>query len=125
MKTKTIAMLIILAVFTGCGRKQAKTAEDLQQAFEKNTGNGGALSAAKPEVKVLVDQAVTAIKADDQATAVVSLRSLRSSGQLTVDQAAAVEDMMIKARGSLVERANRGDQQAIAALQMLNMNPPR
>src|SRR4051812_30535524 len=117
MNAKSMAVLIGLVLFTGCGRKQAETPEDLKQAFEKTTANGGSLSAAKPEVKALVDQAVTAMKADDQATAVVTLRSLRSSGQLTVDQAAAVEDMMIKARGALVERANRGDQQAIAALQ--------
>lgn len=121
-RVKLFVLCAALACVTACGHKKVETAEDLQAAFQ-TSANNPALTQVKPEVKVWADQAVAAIKADDQATAVVSLRSLRSSGQLTVDQASAVEDMMIKARGALVQRAERGDQQAVAALQMLNMNP--
>ena len=125
MKRAAIVLVLGLSLCAGCGRKTAKTPEDLKAAFEKPTTSGGALSGAKPEVKAWVDQAVTAMKNDDQATAVMSLRSLRSSGQLSADQSLVVEDMMAKARGALVERAARGDAQAQAALQMLTMNPPR
>lgn len=117
-----IPALIGLILLAGCGRKEASKPEDLKAAFEKPAAAGAPLSAAPPEIKVWVDQAVTAMKNDDQTTAVMSLRSLRSSGQLTYEQSMAVEDMMIKARGALVDRANRGDQQAIAALQLLNQN---
>jgi hypothetical protein len=125
MKARAIAISAGFLLLVGCGgHKEAKTTEDLKAAFEKPAG-GPALNSAPPEVKAWVDQAVTAMKNDDQATAVMSLRSLRSSGQLTADQTLTVEDMMNKARGALVQRAARGDQQAQMALQMLNQNPPR
>jgi hypothetical protein len=125
MKVSTLVSLLAVVFIGACARKQAKTAEDLQQAFQNPTAAGGALSAVKPEVKVWVDQAVTALKADDQVTAVMSLRSLRSNGDLTSDQSLVVGDMMARAQGILAERAARGDQQAIAALNMLMANPPR
>jgi hypothetical protein len=125
MKISTLVALLAVIFVAACGRKQAKTAEDLQQAFQNPAGGGGPLSGAKPEVKAWVDQAVTALKADDQVTAVMSLRSLRSSPELTADQSLAVGDMMAKAQAVLAERAAKGDQQAIAALNMLMANPPR
>ncbi len=107
-------------LLTACGRKEAVTPEDFQAAFKKTDAES--LKAATPEVKGLVDQAVTAMQKDDQMTAMVSLRSLRTTGQMTPEQALAVEDMMIKAQNVLHERAAKGDQQAIAALEALKMN---
>jgi hypothetical protein len=124
MKIRVFAIGLASILVAGCGRKQAQTAEELQAAFQ-TPANNAALSQAKPEVKAWVDQAVTAMKNDDQATAVMSLRSLRSSGQLTVEQSHVVEGLMNKARGDLIARAMKGDQQAAAAVQMLNQNPPR
>jgi hypothetical protein len=123
MNSKVIAGFVAAALLLGCGRKEAKTPEDLKQAFENP--KQGALANATPEVKMWVDQAVSALKADDQAAAAVSLKSLRGSGQLTADQAIAVQDMMAKTQQALAERAARGDQAAITALNMLTMNPPR
>jgi hypothetical protein len=123
MKNVFLAFTVLAAALAGCSRKQANSPEDLQKAFANSTASASALNTAKPEVKIWVDQAVTAIKNDDQATAVLSLRSLRSSGQLTADQSLVVEDLMTKARGALIERAARGDQQAAMAVQMLNQNP--
>ncbi|MGZ5529836.1 MAG: hypothetical protein ACXWJB_14255 [Limisphaerales bacterium] len=123
MNSKIIASLLGISLLIGCGRKEAKSPDDLKQAFE--SPKDSALATAKPEVKMWVDQAVTALKADDQASAAMSLKSLRGSGQLSAEQAMAVQDMMAKTQQALVERAARGDQQAIAALNMLTMNPPR
>jgi len=122
VKRKFILVLIGAAFLSGCGHKGSST-ESLQATVEKSTAHGGPLSGAKPEVKAVVDQAVVALKNDDQAGAVLSLRSLRDSGELTADQAMSVQDMMAKAQGILAERAARGDQSAIAALQMISINP--
>lgn len=122
MNRAFISFFIVSALLiAGCGRKPA-TQEDVKKDLEKSTASGGALSAAAPEIKMYVDQAVTSVKNDDQAAAVMSLRAARASGQLTPEQALSVEDMMAKARGVLVERAMRGDQRAAMQLQMLNQN---
>ena len=121
MKDRIVAPLLGFALLCGCGHKEAKTAEDLKAAFEKQASSA-AITNTAPEIRTWVDQAVTAMKNDDQTTAVMSLRS---NGQLTVEQNLTVEHLMIKARASLVERAAKGDQKAQAALQMLNMNSPR
>ena len=94
MKNVFLAFTVLAAALAGCSRKQANSPEDLQKAFANSTASASALNTAKPEVKIWVDQAVTAIKNDDQATAVMSLRSLRSSGQLTADQIHAMRSEM-------------------------------
>jgi len=119
-----IPPVLSVLLISGCGQKAA-TPTDLKKDVEKATASGGALSTTQPEVKMYVDQAVTAIKNDDQAGAVISLRAVRASGQLTPEQTLSVDDMMAKARGVLVERAMRGDQQAAMQLQLLNQNAPR
>ena len=101
--------------------QRSKDSRRPEGAFEKQASSA-AITNTAPETRTWVDQAVTAMKNDDQATAVMSLRS---NGQLTVEQNLTVEHLMIKARASLVERAAKGDQKAQAALQMLNMNSPR
>jgi hypothetical protein len=120
-RTKTFLLCAGLACATACGRKKVESAADLQAVFAP--ANNPALAQSKPEIKAWIDQAVTSLKADDQVGAVMSLRSLRSSGQLTADQTLAIEDMMVRAQQTLAERAARGDQQAINALNMLMMNP--
>jgi hypothetical protein len=114
-------VIVSALLFSGCSQKAATTA-DLKKDVEKATASGGALSSAPPEVKTYVEQAAAAIKNDDQAGAVMSLRAVRASGQLTPEQTLSVDDMMAKARGVLVERAMRGDQQAAIQLQLLNQN---
>lgn len=123
-RAKILFLCVGLACAVACGRKKVETPEQLQAAFQPPPNNP-VLTQAKPQVKVWVDQAVTAMKSDDQATAVMTLRSLRGSGELTPDQAMAVSDMMAKQQEILAERAARGDQKAIAALNMLMMNAPR
>jgi hypothetical protein len=120
-RTLPVLSAISALLFFGCAKKAA-TPQDVQQELQKATASGGVLSAAPPEIKMAVDQAATAIKNDDQVGAVMSLRNARASGQLTPEQKLSVDDMMAKARGVLVDRAMRGDQQAAMQLQMLNQN---
>lgn len=115
------AAVIAAIVFSGCGRKKVETPQDLQEVFDTKASAAAAKSDA-PEVQMMVNQAVTALQNKDEATAVMTLRDVRSNPALTDAQVLAVEDMMKKAYVNLSERAARGDQQAAAQLQMLNMN---
>ena len=117
-----LSTFLCLTLLSGCSRKQVETPEDLKAAFDKPAGGGVALKSAPPEIQAMVGQAVTAIEKKDEVTAVMALRDLRASPQLSDAQVMAVEDMMKKAYENLAARADRGDQQAIAQLQILRMN---
>jgi hypothetical protein len=112
----------VLLLLVACGEKRVETPEDLQKSFEA-TKNAIVNSNTPPEVKAMVDLAANALKNNDEVAAVGALQALRETPNLTVDQRGAVQDMMAKAQGELAQRAARGDQQAIAALKMLRMNP--
>jgi hypothetical protein len=118
---KHFPLLLLAVLLAACGTKKVETAEDLQKTFEAKAA--GASQGATPEVSAMLNSAVTAIKADDQVAAVAALQTLRSTPDLSIDQRGAVQDMMAKAQGRLAQRAAEGDQQAIAALRMLQMNP--
>jgi hypothetical protein len=120
-KRLNIIALSVGLLCVGCGRQKVETTQDLQAVFDSKKADA-AVKGGAPEVQVMVKQAVTALENKDQATAVMTLREIRNSPSLTDAQVIAVEDMMKKAYLDLSERAGRGDQQAIASLQMLNMN---
>jgi len=122
MKYFSVIASICAILLTGCARKKVETAKDLQEVFEK-PGGGVLLKTAPPEVQSMVGQAVTAMEKHDEMTAVMALRDLRASPQLNDAQVLAVEDLMKKAYENLAARADHGDQQAIATIQMLRMNP--
>lgn len=113
---------ITLLILTACGEKPVETKEDLQKAMEASK-NAIVTPNTPPAVTMMLDTAVTAIKNDDQIAAVGALQALRQSQDLNIDQRGAVQDMMAKAQSELAYRAARGDQQAIAALKMLQINP--
>lgn len=122
MKRALFGTAVVAAVFaSGCGRKAVETPKDLQAVFDAKS-SAAATKSAPPEVQVMVNQAVTALEKQDEATAVMNLREVRSSPSLNEAQALAVEEMIKKAYLTLGERAARGDQAAIAQLEMLKLN---
>jgi hypothetical protein len=122
MKRVWFVVIVAALVFVaGCGRKTVETPKDLQAVFDAKA-SAAATKSAPPEVQVMVNQAVTALEKQDEATAVMSLREVRGNPALNEAQVLAVEEMMKKAYLTLGERAARGDQAAIAQLEMLKMN---
>ena len=111
------------ALLIGCSsQKKVETAQDLKDVFEKPGGGGVPLKSAPPELQGAVTTVVNAMEKQDDLTAVMTLRDLRSAPQLNDAQVLAAEDLMKKIYTNLGERAAKGDQQAIATLQALNMN---
>jgi hypothetical protein len=121
-KGALFGVVVATAVFiSGCGRKAVETPKDLQAVFDAKS-NTAATKSAPPEVQAMVNQAVVALEKQDEATAVMNLREVRGNPSLNEAQVLAVEEMLKKAYLTLGERAARGDQAAIAQLEMLKMN---
>lgn len=128
MKQIPALLLLSLSLAASCGRKDeekvvVQTPQEFKAAFTKKPkGEPGSVQSAAPEVQAMADQAAEAMEKNDELTAMMSLRAMRSSGKITSDQAMAVEGMMIRAQQVLADKAAKGDAQAVAALQALRMN---
>ena len=122
MKTSLAIGALVLAIgAAGCQKKTAATPKELEAAFDAKKVSEAAATGA-PEVQVMVKGAVAALESKDEVAAVMTLREVRKSTNLTDAQDRAVSDMMNKVYIDLSERAQRGDQRAAMQLQMLNMN---
>src|SRR5204863_7768699 len=97
--------------------QKVETPEQIKEVFEKKTSE--APQGQPPEIQAMVSQAAESLKKKDEAAAVATLQALRSTPNLSVDQALAVQDMMVQAQKRLAERAAAGDPQAQAAMEML------
>jgi hypothetical protein len=116
MRFRSILALVAV-LFAACGEKKVQTPEELKEAFEKKSPE--APQGQPPEIQTMVSQAADMLKKKDDAAAVATLQTLQSAPNLSVDQALAVQDMIVEAQKRLVERAAAGDPQAKAALEML------
>jgi hypothetical protein len=116
---RPISAFALALLLVACGQKQAQSSKD-----EVVDAKAPAAAQGQPsEVNFLFTQAAESLKKKDEVAAIASLQSLRATPNLTVDQFTAVQDMMAKAQVRLAQRAAAGDQQAQAALKMLQMNP--
>jgi hypothetical protein len=112
-----------ILVLTGCGRS-ATDGSDLEKSFQSGKGGPagnapGAMQSADPATKAMVNDAITAIKNNDPAEGVVILQGVRAQPNLTPEQLTSVQDMIANAQKSLVDRADRGDPAALAAMQRI------
>lgn len=125
MDTKRLSILSLLAAsLLGFGCKKAGV-EGFKETFEKSGPAGTVSATSNPEVKATIDNVVTAIKANDNMTAVAGLSELRSRQDLSVDQAIAVQEMMSKVQSAIAQRAEAGDPQAKAQMEMIRMGKMR
>jgi hypothetical protein len=112
-------------LLAGCGGKG--DVKDLKNAFEK-PADGGVSAQANKDVKEMMDRAVTAIQSGDNLSAVANLDELRHRPDLGPDQAMRVQQMMGRVQTEIAERAQAGDAQAQAQMQMIRagkMRTPR
>jgi len=110
-------------VLTGCGRS-GTGGSDLEKSFQSGkgaqAGNApGSMQSADPATKAMVNDAINAIKNNDPAEGVVILQGVRAQPNLTPEQLTSVQDMIANAQKSLVDRADRGDPAALAAMQRI------
>ena len=114
---KTIIAIVSLTFLVACAEKKVETPEELQEAFASKTAE--APQGQPPEIQAMVSQAVQSLQKKDDVAAVATLQTLRAVPDLSVDQALAIQDMMVEAQKRLVNRAAQGDPQAQAALEMM------
>jgi len=122
--TRTFVGLITLLLLAGCG-KSPKDTGDLEKTFQAAKGDSGPLKSADPTTRAMVNDAVQAIKNNDPAEGVVILQGVRTQPNLSSEQLTAVQDMIAQAQKPLIDRADRGDPAALAALQRIRQGKRR
>ena len=111
-----LALLVAVLTAGGCDRSSAPIAplsmEQLPATFEK------AFSKAKPEVKDLANQVVSAVQSNAYASAYATLQGLSAVPTLTREQARIVGRGMVTINGLLQSAAAKGDENAAQAVQI-------
>jgi hypothetical protein len=125
----TAVCLLVLALLPGCKEKKPDTTA-LENAFQVATPKPAAGGSSKKEkvsmADSLIQDAVTAIKNNENAEGVVILQMVRSQGaNLTPEQLTAVQNMIGEAQKPLIERAAHGDPAALAAMEQIRMGKRR
>jgi hypothetical protein len=110
--------MVFLVACSGGKKGQTTEAATETPATASTTG-----ASAAPEVDFMIKTADMALKQKNEIEAVATLQTLRAEPTLNVDQKLAVQEMMARAQANLAARAAAGDQQAQAALRMMQMNP--
>jgi hypothetical protein len=123
----TFGTLFLVCLLFGCnkGKEKVDTSE-LEKAFQAATAKS---TAKKGEVTVadsLINDAISAIKKNENDEAVIILQMVRSQGSnLSADQLTAVQDIIAEAQKPLIERAAHGDPAALAAMERIRMGKRR
>ena len=104
----TAVLLAVCVAMAGCG----KTA-----AIPKTATATKAFESASPELKADWDKVTAAVKTNDYATTILTCRKLQAQGGLTPEQLKAVNDTMTAVNNQLSDAVDKGDQNAINALE--------
>jgi Sec-independent protein translocase protein TatA len=105
----TGVVLVVALVLSGCGKSAGSAAAEGQKAFQS----------APKEVKAEWDRAISAIKANDYATALITFRDLQSQTNLTQEQMDAVGKTATAISDQMYAKANKGDAKANEAIETL------
>ena len=108
-----IALLILVMGLTACSRSSnpAQQASDLEATLQK-------LASAQPEAdRAILEQALASVRAKDYVSAMVRLQAAQMNQQLSGDLRGAAFEAKRAISAQLNDRALRGDQEAVAALQ--------
>jgi hypothetical protein len=101
--------LVFGLAFSGCGKTKDSAAE-----------TAGLFDKASPEVKAMWDRAVTADKTNDYAMAYLTLRKLRSIGNLNPQQLAVLDQLSGSVNQRMFKAADQGDANAKQAIRDVN-----
>ena len=113
--------LCVPLMTAGCGKDTtASTASELERAFQSKTPPPASCEDATPDQSIHVQQAVTvavsALRTNGYAEAFVTLRSLQTAPNITVDQYSAVEKARLTVEREMAAKAAAGDPAAQKAL---------
>lgn len=108
------ALVVALLVVSGCDKTStpppALTAAEIPAAFEK------AFAKAKPEVKEVATQVVTALQAKDYPNAFQGVQSLGALPSLTKQQASVISSALVTVNTLMQEAQAQGDAKSAQAI---------
>ena len=133
MKRTAIILAVGSAFFlatVGCGKNEkARNAEELERAFQikpatdaakSDTANSANTAASEAgQIQESVNRAVSALKTNGYVEAFVTLRSLQTAPNLTLDQYAAVANARLAVEKELAAKAVAGDPNAQRAIEAI------
>src|SRR5436309_14008705 len=96
-------------LFGGCAKKSSVDTGKLESSFES----------AEPATKSKVDAAVSAIKSEDYAGAMVSLQGVATDAKLTPEQQQAIKDVVEQLKLLVTDAANATADGAAKALEKM------
>ena len=115
-----LAFVFVLALGTGCGRSSAPpeplSVAELPAAFEK------AFSKAKPEIKDLASQLVSALQSQNYSKAHADLQTLSGQLDLTKEQVSVTSRASLTVSTLLQEAQAKGDAKAAETLRNYHSN---
>jgi hypothetical protein len=121
----SLSLAAAALAWSGCSKKAGDTT-GLEKTFQgAAAATPGALQGADATTRKMVNDAVQAIKNNDPAEGVVILQGVRSQPNLSAEQLTAVQDMIAQAQKPIIDRADRGDPAAVAALQRIRQSKRR
>jgi hypothetical protein len=122
---RSFSILLLGCLLAGCEKKKVDTSE-LEKAFQAAKDNSASKKGEMTMTDSLINDAVSAIKKNENDEGVIILQMVRSQGaNLSPDQLTAVQDMIAQAQKPLIERAAQGDPAALAAMERIRMGKRR
>ncbi|MDB6040055.1 MAG: hypothetical protein JWM99_3896, partial [Verrucomicrobiales bacterium] len=120
-------ILCLACVLSGCDKDKKKVdTSELEKAFQAAKANSAAKKGEVTMTDSLINDAISAIKKNENEEGVVILQMVRSQGaSLSPDQLIAVQDVIAEAQKPLIERAAHGDPAALAAMERIRMGKRR
>jgi hypothetical protein len=115
-----MALLVVVSLALGCSHHDAPleplSSAELAPALEK------AFTKAKPEVRDLITQAITAVQAQDYSKAFLQLNKLQSQPDLTQEQSTVLARGILTLNGLLQSAQSKGDANAAQTLKNYDQN---
>jgi hypothetical protein len=106
------ALMAICLATAGCSKTATPKVASDTKAFES----------ASPEIKADWEKTMSAVTSNDYATAILTCRKLQEQSELTPEQHTAVNDTMTAVNDRLAAAVEKGDQNAINAMDEVRKN---
>lgn len=122
----SFCILSLVCILSGCQKSKVVDTSELEKTFQAAKADSAAKKGEATMNDSMINDAISAIKKNENDEAVIILQIVRSQGaNLSPDQLTAVQNMIGEAQKPLVERAAHGDPAALAAMERIRMGKRR
>lgn len=118
-KTRMVAMLAVLTVLTGCGSREEKDMKAAATPAEAASGMERAFASAADETRHAAGMVAEALRRGEYEKAVVSLTTVRTATNVTLEQGMAVHQSTLQLEARLAAEIAAGNEAATRAYGLL------